>query len=256
MLPGFRFLFAAVMFSMSILVFGLGAAALLRAAHEEFASNPSWRAAPEVMFAQPPEATRPVLAMLSVDNPAAEKAQDNAPATAAPAEQAAIAATPSDAERVAVLKPEDSSPAQSDKTEIAQPEVPVAENPVAAEPAPASAKLPTSGEEIKIAATAMEKVSSREDQPVASPVQPNAPGAAIAATKIATLGGPPVGIESLRPAKITTAKPDPSAEKKRQQARRADQRRRIAARARAAAQALAQPANPFSQPAATAVSAR
>ena len=47
MLPGFRFLFAAIVLSMSILVFGLGAAALLRAAHEEFASTPSWRAAPE-----------------------------------------------------------------------------------------------------------------------------------------------------------------------------------------------------------------
>ena len=40
MLPGFRFLFAAIVLSMSILVFGLGAAALLRAAHEEFAANP------------------------------------------------------------------------------------------------------------------------------------------------------------------------------------------------------------------------
>jgi len=52
MLPGFRFLFAAIVLSMSILVFGLGAAALLRAAHEEFASNPSWRGAPETIFAQ------------------------------------------------------------------------------------------------------------------------------------------------------------------------------------------------------------
>ena len=36
----------------SILVFGLGAAALLRAAHEEFASNSSWRVALEPKFAQ------------------------------------------------------------------------------------------------------------------------------------------------------------------------------------------------------------
>ena len=34
MLPGFRFRFAAVFLSMSVLVFGVGAAALLRAAHE------------------------------------------------------------------------------------------------------------------------------------------------------------------------------------------------------------------------------
>ena len=39
MLPGFRFLFAAIVLSMSVLVFGLGAAALLRAAHEEVASS-------------------------------------------------------------------------------------------------------------------------------------------------------------------------------------------------------------------------
>jgi hypothetical protein len=59
MLPGFRFLFTAIMLSLSILIFGLGAAALLRAAHEEVASNPSWRATPEMTFAQQPEATRP-----------------------------------------------------------------------------------------------------------------------------------------------------------------------------------------------------
>ena len=67
MLPGFRFLFAAIVLSMSILVFGLGAAALLRAAHEEFASTPAWHATPETMFAQQNEATRPVLALLRVD---------------------------------------------------------------------------------------------------------------------------------------------------------------------------------------------
>ncbi len=86
MLPGFRFLFAAIVLSMSILVFGLGAAALLRAAHEEFASNPSWRAAPETVFAQQNDATRPVLAMLRVEPPLAEqKASDNVPAVAEPA---------------------------------------------------------------------------------------------------------------------------------------------------------------------------
>jgi hypothetical protein len=58
MLPGFRFLFAAIVLSMSILIFGLGAAALLRAAHEQFVSNPSWHATPETMFAQQSEATR------------------------------------------------------------------------------------------------------------------------------------------------------------------------------------------------------
>src|ERR1700729_351990 len=87
MLPGFRFLFAAIVLSMSMLVFGLGAAALLRAAHEEFASNSSWRAAPEVPFAQHPDTTRPMLATLRVEPPAIEKANEAAKVTAAPAEQ-------------------------------------------------------------------------------------------------------------------------------------------------------------------------
>src|SRR6202166_3667783 len=77
MLPGFRFLFAAIILSMSILVFGLGAAALLRAAHEEFASTPAWHATPETMFAQQSEAARPVLALLRVDAPVEQKVSDD-----------------------------------------------------------------------------------------------------------------------------------------------------------------------------------
>ena len=84
MLPGFRFLFAAIMLSMSLLVFGLGAAALLRAAHESFASNSSWRAAPEVPFAQHPDTTMPMLATLRVEPPAMEKANEPAKVTPRP----------------------------------------------------------------------------------------------------------------------------------------------------------------------------
>jgi hypothetical protein len=54
MLPGIRFLLAAILLSMSILIFGLGAAALLRAAHEEVASVPTRRILPEPVFAQQP----------------------------------------------------------------------------------------------------------------------------------------------------------------------------------------------------------
>ena len=67
MLPGIRFLLAAILLSISILVFGLGAAALLRAAHEDFASNPSWRVTPETRFAQ--QNDMPTLALLRVDSP-------------------------------------------------------------------------------------------------------------------------------------------------------------------------------------------
>jgi hypothetical protein len=42
MLPGLRILFAITLLSVSVLIFGLGAAAFLRSAHEDFASAP-WR---------------------------------------------------------------------------------------------------------------------------------------------------------------------------------------------------------------------
>lgn len=68
MLPGFRFLLAAILLSASILVFGLGAASLLRASHEQYVSNPSWRSGPqEQVFAQTPEPAQPVLAALRVE---------------------------------------------------------------------------------------------------------------------------------------------------------------------------------------------
>jgi hypothetical protein len=69
MLPGFRFLFAAIVLSMSVLIFGLGAAALLRAAHEEFANLPSRRAPPEPVFARLNDDPPPTLALLRVDPP-------------------------------------------------------------------------------------------------------------------------------------------------------------------------------------------
>ena len=82
MLPGFRFLFAAIVFSMSVLVFGLGAAAVLRAAHEQFAESGSWRPAPEASVARESETTRPVLAMLRVDPPATTPKTADAPVAA------------------------------------------------------------------------------------------------------------------------------------------------------------------------------
>lgn len=69
MLPGFRFLFATVVLAVSVLVFGLGAAALLRAAHEEFASLPSWRLAQQPLLAPQFEMNGPTLAMLRMEAP-------------------------------------------------------------------------------------------------------------------------------------------------------------------------------------------
>ncbi|MET4072097.1 hypothetical protein ABID58_006924 [Bradyrhizobium sp. S3.2.6] len=94
MLPGFRFLLAAILLSASILVFGLGAASLLRASHEQYVSNPSWRSGPqEQVFAQASEPAQPVLAALRVEpvapdaNEAAPAMQDQVPSIGLPAVQ-------------------------------------------------------------------------------------------------------------------------------------------------------------------------
>jgi hypothetical protein len=130
MLPGFRFLFAAIALSVSILIFGLGAAALLRAAHEEFASNPSWRTAPEppMLAQQAPDANKPTLAMLQIEpQPPVRKAEpaqvtdatsDISPALAAPAEPESVVVTPPQTEKVAALDLQEmSTPADAAKVE-------------------------------------------------------------------------------------------------------------------------------------------
>ena len=135
MLPGFRFLFAATFLTLSILVFGLGAAALLRAAHEQFATNPSWHAAPEATFAQQVEPARPVLAMLRVGTPAADQKASGdtpgadasaipAPAESTPAERAATVQPPAEPTTIAALKPEPPTLPAAAKSDMAAPESP------------------------------------------------------------------------------------------------------------------------------------
>src|SRR5690242_4673202 len=92
MLPGIRFLLAAIVLSISILTFGLGAAALLRAAHEEVANVPT-RVMPEPVFARQAEPPAPTLALLRVAPAEPEKAPDTALA-AAPAPESAPEAVP------------------------------------------------------------------------------------------------------------------------------------------------------------------
>jgi len=107
MLPGFRFLFAAIVMCMSVLVFGLGAAALMRAAHEDFASNPTWRAPPEPRFAQQDEADKTVLAALSVQPPATEPAAPPKAGDAPAAEPTTGSPSPG---TTAALSPSEASP--------------------------------------------------------------------------------------------------------------------------------------------------
>ena len=144
MLPGFRFLFTAIVLSMSILIFGLGAAALLRAAHEEFANLPSRRATPEPMFARLNDDQPPTLALLRVDPPLAEKPAEMSLETTtdvpAPAGQTPDA-RPAEPEKLAAL-----TPAEPMQDEAAKPEEPAketsAETPAAPAPAAAEPRRP------------------------------------------------------------------------------------------------------------------
>ena len=273
MLPGFRFLFAATMLSMSLLIFGLGAAALLRAAHESFASNASWRAAPEVPFAQRPETTMPVLAALRVEPNSFDKTNEQTAVAPAPADQPMPAIEPARTEparndQVAALQP-----AETPLLEPAKPaELPtpasMPENPRAAEVVspPASAAAPVAAADERKLTVATAEATPVKSEPVAAPAsQPQIdPAIAMAETapateaaesaaamKIATLGGPPVDVTDdasipLRTVKLPRARPDQAAIKKRVQARRAIQRRRLALRARLMLQQ--QQANSFGQP--------
>ncbi|MEA2862677.1 MAG: hypothetical protein QOC84_633 [Bradyrhizobium sp.] len=272
MLPGFRFLFAAVMVSMSILIFGLGAAALLRAAHEEVASNPAWHSGPATLFAQQGEATGAVLALLRVEPPAEPKAPDNAPAADAPVaavpeppqEPDAVVPAPEaivpapEPQRLAALKPEEPSPPEAAKPEIPIPEAPAPHS----EPVPAQTDAPAAAGETKIAAIqpeVTEPVSPLADQNATTAYEPmtvpGLPGAKTASTKVAALGHARAKVAAPRHAKTASAKHDTtvnaSAEAKEKEKRlqelRAKRRRIAAARARIARQQAEQlqPANPF-----------
>jgi hypothetical protein len=249
MLPGFRFLFAAVVLSLSILVFGLGAAALLRAAHEQFASLPSRRAPAEPVFTRQNDAPLPTLALLRFDPPAVEKTPDNVPAAAAPETVTPAAQAPDAAlvepEKLAALPEE---PMSTDATPAAPATETAAPTPAAAVE---SAQPLAVQEEVRVAAIAEAPQPSTAAVPGPASDTPT-PGANVAATKIATLGGPAVIIDEKAAANAADAKQDRSAVRKRA-AQRARERRRIAARrarlaARQAALAAQQlQANPFGQ---------
>jgi hypothetical protein len=285
MLPGFRFLFAAIVLSMSAMVFGLGAASLFRAAHEKFASMPSRQGPPVTVFALQNDTAPPALAMLRVEAPAVEKPADNVVQPALATERPATVSTPAEPEISAALKPAD-SPAPSEiakpemaksemaKSEFSKSEIPIAETPPHDEAAPAPANAPAPADQTKIAATepaalplANQAAPAASQPALSEPVvsapavasEPALPQAASApttidtkvATKIATLGGPPVAIETKPPAK---ADDDESTIKKHQRAQRATHRRQMAARARLAQQTpqpFQQPADGFSQPSIT-----
>jgi hypothetical protein len=250
MLPGFRFLFAAIVLSTSMLIFGLGAAALLRAAHEEFASIPSRRAPPETPFAQRDDAGS-TLAMLRaessvVDEKAiepltADHMQDQPAIMSAPTEVEKPATEP---DKVAALIDTATPTENSPSSEAAKPEA-AAETPIQGE-APAQVDASSPGAETKIAAIAETAPTAPNEGAVTTPDHPSAPvedSTRIAETRIATLGGPPVTIETQTPSKRA-----PAVIRKSAQAKRVVKRRRIAPAARVTQQAPQTPADPFARP--------
>lgn len=175
MLPGLRFLFAAVVLTTSMLVFGLGAAALLRASHDRFVSTPKIRSAPPPMYARHSEPATPALTMLRVETPAPDSATaiDAAitVATAKPESQEPPP-SPADIPPVAAVSPVEA-------TDATFAVAPAAEADVAAKPA---ADVPS----ITVAAVAAAAVSpppptaavAVPESPTPAPDQPAAPPAA------------------------------------------------------------------------------
>ena len=251
MLPGFRFLLTAIVLSMSVLIFGLGAAALLRSAHEEFVNLPTRRATPEPMFARLRDDPAPTLALLRVD-PVAEQPESLPAAVPAADPDIAVQAgqvsetSPAEGEKVAAL-----TSAEPTQVDAAKPEEPAKETSAETPAAPAdSSETPAVNAELKIAAISVPDA----DASSANSLQPSDIPAfepSIATTLIATLGGPAVQID--QKTSTTEAKPGRPTVKNRT-AERARERRRMAAirRARLAREATLtlqqQQPNPFAFP--------
>lgn len=255
MLPGIRTLLAAIVLSISILTFGLGAAAVLRAAHEEVASVPTRRVMPEPVFAQQAEPPAATLALLRVAPAEPEKAPDTA-LSAAPALEPAPEAVPVpkvEAEKLAAPKLDEVVPAETAKPEYAaKPEV--AEKPETAAtetPAPLPAAEPPPAAEAKLAlldAPTSPPVEAAPVAPAQSPTPATPTDASLDETKTAALGDPAAKIEKTAEAKKASEKAERDELRKKERAERAKERRRQAARrAKLAAQQAAaqQAANPF-----------
>lgn len=261
MLPGFRFLFTAIVLSMSVLIFGLGAAALLRAAHEEFANLPARRTAPAPMFARRTDDAPPTLALLRIETPTEEKPAENMPAAVPDAAADTPAAAgpalepaPARPEQLAALAPAEPAQAEAAKPDVAKDAI--ADSPAVPVP-PAEAAAPAEKPDARVAA-----IAEAPEPAVAAPPAPDVYSfeSNPAATRIATLGGPAVIVDEkaafealLKPeAKAAEARPDRNAIRK-QAAERAREKRRIAAarRARLAREAVLtlqqQQPNPFIQ---------
>jgi hypothetical protein len=176
MLPGFRFLCAAIVLSVSMMVFGLGAAAFMRAAHQQFATLPLVRA-PGAQFARQSEPA-PVLAMLRIDAAVAEPASPEPASPEPPASIAMPAAEPvvevtaatPEPDKIAVATASDAATHAVEPPEQQSPDTPA---PGATSSEPASAAVTN---------TAVQVASAEPVAPAASePLAPSTPLAAFPA---------------------------------------------------------------------------
>ena len=204
MLPGFRFLVAAILLSVSILIFGLGAAALLRAAHEEFASNPSWRTTREARFAQIEETSRPTLAMLRLEPQADAPKMTDVPigiplggAGTASSAPAAAEQPPHEEE-----KPPVATTISAVETASVEPPPPEAVASDATVPATAAMDRSAVAEEAKVAATEdasppqhVPPPADMEATPPEQSLDPSAAEPAAPATRLVSLGDQSAAVE-------------------------------------------------------------
>lgn len=244
MLPGIRFVCAAVVLAVSLVIFGIGAAALLRSAHEEFASLPNRRPPPATVFSRQPE-TAPTLAMLRLEPHASEVTEPAAAPVAqvsepAPVEQTeAEAPLASEAITAAVTPaPEPEKPAIVETPPIApsEPAIVVAAAPVeTVEPTPAAPQAPpapdTTGSISLPTAVIMEL-------PTATLTEEDAK---LSSSKVAILGGPPIDTEPVPlPNSRPTAEPAKAKPAKKVVKKPVVKKRRVATRVAPAAAPVAQ----------------
>jgi len=110
MLPGLRVLVAATVLSAALVVFAVGAAALLRATHQ-VATLPPWQPPPAVMFVSRDADEAPTLSLLRVDEPPGGSAGEPDVPVAAPVAAVTVGVLPAIVAKDIVSADETSIPA-------------------------------------------------------------------------------------------------------------------------------------------------
>lgn len=249
MLPGIRFVCAAVVLAVSLVIFGMGAAALLRSAHEEFASLPNRRPPPTTVFSRQPEAP-PTLAMLRLE-PRAAEVTEPAPSPAVQITEPLVEPT----EATVKSEPDMITAAVVPAMEPEKPVVVEAPTTAPSEPVTIAAVAPAEISEPASAARQTAPASETTGSislPTATIMElPTATlteeDAKLSSSKVAVLGGPPIDTEPVPlPNSRPTAEPAKAKPAKKVVKKPVVKKRRVAARvAPAAAPAAQQQQDPF-----------